>query len=181
MILYYTIWFREQLRLKIDHRQDFTLSHPHHLRMMTSPLTGIPTVYLTVSSSQQQKKIKAFLSLLLCEDFTCTLLWRHNGRDVVSNHQPQECLLNRLFRRRSKKTSKLRVTGLCAGNSPVTGEFPTQRTSNAQNASIWWRNHVEHTLAGVTRQPLVTITSPVTTQSFYWLPLHWHMHVLLFS
>ena len=28
------------------------------------------------------------------------------------------------FRRRSKKTSKLRVTGLCEGNSPGTGEFP---------------------------------------------------------
>ena len=39
----------------------------------------------------------------------------------VSNHQPHECLLNRLFRRRSKKTSKFRVTGLCAGNSPVRG------------------------------------------------------------
>ena len=51
------------------------------------------------------------------------------------------CLLNRLFRRRSKKTSKLRVTGLCEGNSPVTGEFPTQRASNAENGSIWWRHH----------------------------------------
>ena len=46
------------------------------------------------------------------------LQWRHNGRDSVSNHQPRDCLLNRLFRRRSHKTSKLRVTGLCAGNSP---------------------------------------------------------------
>ena len=46
------------------------------------------------------------------------LLWRHNGRDGVSNHQPHDCLLNRLFRRRSKQTSKLRVTGLCVGNSP---------------------------------------------------------------
>ena len=46
------------------------------------------------------------------------LRWRHNGRDSVSNHQPHDCLLNRLFRRRSKKTSKLRVTGLCAVNSP---------------------------------------------------------------
>ena len=36
---------------------------------------------------------------------------------------------------------KLRVTGLCAGNSPVTGEFPAQRTSNAENVSIWWRHH----------------------------------------
>ena len=42
------------------------------------------------------------------------------------NHQPRECLLNRVFRRRSKKTSKLCVTSLCAGNSPVNGEFPAQ-------------------------------------------------------
>ena len=40
-----------------------------------------------------------------------------------------------------KKTSKLRVTGLCVGNSPVTGEFPAQGASNAQNVSIWWRYH----------------------------------------
>ena len=40
-----------------------------------------------------------------------------------------------------KKTSKLRVTGLCAGNSPVAGEFPAQRASNAENVSIWWRHH----------------------------------------
>ena len=40
--------------------------------------------------------------------------WRQNGSDSVPNHQPRDCLLNRLFRRRSKKTSTLRVTGLCA-------------------------------------------------------------------
>ena len=45
------------------------------------------------------------------------LLWRHNGRAGVSN-QPRNCLLNRLFRCRSKKRWKLRVTGLCAGHSP---------------------------------------------------------------
>ena len=61
-----------------------------------------------------------------------TLQWRHNGHDSVSNHQPLDCLLDRLFRRRSKKTSKLRVTGLCAGNSPGTGEFPAQMASNAE-------------------------------------------------
>ena len=44
-------------------------------------------------------------------------------------------------RRRSKKTSKLRVAGLCAGNSPVTGEFPTQMASNVENVSIWWCHH----------------------------------------
>ena len=44
--------------------------------------------------------------------------WDHNERDGVSNHQPHDCLL-------SEKTSKLRVTGLCAGTSPATGEFLT--------------------------------------------------------
>ena len=43
--------------------------------------------------------------------FWLSLRWRYNGRDGVSNHQPRHCLLNRLFRQRSKKTSKLRVTG----------------------------------------------------------------------
>ena len=69
------------------------------------------------------------------------LQWRHNDHDIVSNHQPHGCLLNRLFRRRSKKTSKLRVTGLCAGNSPETGEFLAQMASYAENVFIWWRHH----------------------------------------
>ena len=70
-----------------------------------------------------------------------TLRWRHNGRDNDPNHQPHGCLLKRLFRRKSRKTSKLRVTGLCVGNSPGTGEFPAQMASNAENVSIWWRHH----------------------------------------
>ena len=65
-----------------------------------------------------------------------TLQWRYNEHDGVSNHQPHDCL----FRHISKKTSKLRVTGLCEGNSPVTVEFPTQRASNVGNISIWWRS-----------------------------------------
>ena len=71
-----------------------------------------------------------------------SLQWCHNERCGVSNHQPDDCLLNRLFRCRSTKTPTLRVTGFCKGSSPVTGEFPTQRVSNAQNVSIWWRHHV---------------------------------------
>ena len=56
----------------------------------------------------------------------------------VSNHQPHDCLLNRLFKRRSKKTLKLRVTGLCAG----TGELPAQMVSYEENVPIWWRHNV---------------------------------------
>ena len=66
---------------------------------------------------------------------------RHNEHNGVSNHQPHDCLLKRLFRRRSKETSKLRVTGLCAGNSLVTSEFPAKWARNAENISIWWRHY----------------------------------------
>ena len=72
---------------------------------------------------------------------TNTLRWRHNGLHSVPNHQPHNCLLKRSFGHRSKNTSKLPVTGLCVGNSPVTGEFPAQMASNAENVSIWWRHH----------------------------------------
>ena len=84
-------------------------------------------------------------TMLMCENHL-SLRWRHNDHAGVSNHQPHGCLLNRLFRRKSKKTSKLRVTGLCAGNSPGTGEFPAQMASYAENVSIWWRHHVDHHL-----------------------------------
>ena len=65
--------------------------------------------------------------------------------DVTMSAMVSQSLASRfftLFRGRSKKTSKLRVTGLCEGNSPVTGDFPTQRASDAENVSIWWRHHV---------------------------------------
>ena len=61
-----------------------------------------------------------------------SLLWRHNGHGGVSI-QPLDSLLNRLFTRKSKKISQLRVTGPCEGNS--------QMASNAENVSIWWRHH----------------------------------------
>ena len=61
-----------------------------------------------------------------------TLQWCHNERDGVSNHRSLDHLLNRLFRRRSKKTSKLRVSGLCEGNPPMTGGFPSQRVGDAK-------------------------------------------------
>ena len=58
-----------------------------------------------------------------------TLQWGYNERNGISNHQPHNCLLNLLFRHRSMKTSKLRVTGLCEEKSLV------------KNVSIWWCHH----------------------------------------
>ena len=60
----------------------------------------------------------------------------YDGHDGVSNHQPYDCLQIK------DNISKVHVSGLCEGISPVTGEFPPQRTSNTENVSIWWRHHV---------------------------------------
>ena len=92
-----------------------------------------------------------------------SLQWRHNDRDGVSNHQPQGCLLNRLFRHRWKKTSKLRVTGRCEGNSPVTA----QRASNAENVSIEWRHHDIDKLLDICNNK-VTSTSCVLVDDWCW-------------
>ena len=86
---------------------------------------------------------------ILCtftRDIIMSFQWTHNGRDSVSYHQPHYCLLNRSLRLRSKKHSKLRVNGLCAGYSPFTGKVPAQMASNAENVSIWWRHHVEQSV-----------------------------------
>ena len=109
---------------------------------------------------------------------TPSLQWRHNDPDSVSNHQSHDCLLNRLFRHRSKKASKLRVTGLCAGNSPGTGEFPAQMASNAANVSIWWRHHVMcsdlklrvafATLAGRIGPLITKLTGPMLGPHIVW-------------
>ena len=71
-----------------------------------------------------------------------SLQWHHNEHNGVSNQQRPNCLLHCLFRHRSKKTSKLCVTGPCEGNPPVTGGFPSQRACNTENVSIWWHHHV---------------------------------------
>ena len=112
------------------------------------------------------------------QDDILSLRWRHNELDGVSNHQPHDCLLNRLFRRRSQKTSKLRVTGLCAGISPATGEIPAQRASNAENVSIWWRHHVNmESLLWYFKM----IWSPSFKLAYTWNPSGSNWHLLLWE
>ena len=98
-------------------------------------------------------------------------------------------LLNYLFRRRSKKTSKL--TGLCAGNSPVTREFPTQKASKAENVSIWWRHHdvcsgvievsVMYTPSGcaLNTNPINTLILSTCYISWLKLILQWRLNLVL--
>ena len=90
-----------------------------------------------MSYSRQRKQLWQIMSILPCVmplfkycyadnsaincKGPCSLQWSHNRHDGVSNHQPDDCLLN----------------------SPMTREFPSQRVSNAENVSIWWRHHVQ--------------------------------------
>ena len=76
-------------------------------------------------------------------DLIPSLRWSHNEHDSVPNHQRLDCLLNHLCKCRSKKTSKFRVTGLCAGNSPGDRWIPAQMASNAGNVSIWLRHRAK--------------------------------------
>ena len=97
-------------------------------------MMGIDNLYIVT-------RPRCFYQNLCIPNLGTTLQWCHNEHHGISNHQPHDCLLNLLFRRRSKKTSKLHVTGLCEGNSPMTGEFRAQRASNTENVSIWWHHH----------------------------------------
>ena len=142
------------------------------------------------------KLVRAFLSevckevaqIPLCthyvfqlDTYLSTSQWRHNGCYGVSNHQPHECLLKRLFRRRSKKTSKLRVTDLWAGNSPVT--LPALMASNAKNVFIWWRHNTDspvHALhisvrpisnLGLLARKLSMISEPARWRDWLHLPI----------
>ena len=105
--------------------------------------------YMLFRSRNVQKSYNQFHHHETCQ----TLQWCHNERDGVPKHRRVNCLLNRVLRSTSKKTSKLRLTGLCEGNPPVTGKFPSER---AENGSIWWRHH-EAILRRKTWSPLVQV------------------------
>ena len=118
-----------------------TYSWPWYLLLSYYPISRSHHPNLCSDLMKSRSHHPDLCSKYPCPQCACPLQWRHNERDGFSNHQPHHCLLNRLYRCRSKKTSKLRVTGLFAGNSPVTGEFTAQRASNADDVSIWWRDH----------------------------------------
>ena len=70
--------------------------------------------------------------------------------------------------RKSKKTSKLRITGLCAGNSLVTSEFPAQRASNTEKVSIWRRHHALFLIRWFPGCLMFTVGIPWKVVFWYW-------------
>ena len=82
-----------------------------------------------------------------------SLQWHQNGRygisikwgiphyndfrmDVRLSQQQLDSLFNYLLKLASKKASIPGLWGLCEGNLPVTGGFPSQRTSNAESVCM---------------------------------------------
>ena len=114
------------------------INHMHMCMECTMSVRSMGISLAVFTDSQYDKTTWPMTFLHRCD----SLQWRHNKRAGVSNHRRLHCLLNCWFGRISKRTSKLRVTGLCAGNSPVTGEFPAQKASKEENVSIWWRHRV---------------------------------------
>ena len=137
-----------------------------------SDITMKPGTFAAVSMSYVKKVDNSIQRppAIFHKQSRTSLRWRHNGLDSVSNHQPPGCLLNRLFRRKSKKTSKLRVTGLCAGNSPGTGEFSAQMASYAENVSIWWRHHDEQNSLKKMWSKLNTVRLGPSICTSYYIP-----------
>ena len=92
-------------------------------------MSGEPHIYLyisicsmnTISSEVHRCTSLEIVFMLQNRSHIC-----HNEYDVVPNQWRVDCLLNHVFRHRSQKISKLCVTGLCEGNSPVTGELPAK-------------------------------------------------------
>ena len=149
-----------------NHRQPDCM-HNSWFRLITKEAQTCPSMVLCEPVIPWRESIGVIALAAAC----CALLfsikslqWRHNEHNVILNQQPHDCLLNRLFRRRSKKISKLRVTGLCEGNSPVTGEFPAQKASSAENVSIWWRHHVNAFHRAFSHLPIMTQSNGTSTQ-----------------
>ena len=107
------------------------------------------------------------------------LQWRHNESDGVANHQPHNCFLNRLFRHTSRKTSKLRVHGICEANSPVTGEFSARNASNTENGSIWWRHHkvISGQRSTLASRHLWRVQVDMLIVKYIWIDVENHYHL----
>ena len=94
---------------------------------------GVKVIFRTFEPSVNSDDV----SIQECSKYLCKTwiynAWEHAHKSLQWRHN--QCI-------GSKKTSKLRITGLCEENSPVTGEVPAQRANNAENVSIWWRHHV---------------------------------------
>ena len=106
--------------------------------------------------------------------------WRHNERDGVSNHRRILIACSTVFfRRRSKKTRKLRITGLCDGNPTVTVGFPSQRASPFDDA-IMDRDNLVTSWNGKVFRIIGTLSMETTGQRWNYLTKNQYCRALMF-
>ena len=116
-------------------------NEPESMSCYRTYIAAISLKLLDVPKFQWLQHIQTCQMLIrLDPGLVLSLQRRHYERGGVLNHRRLDYLLDRLFR--SKKTPKLRVTGLCEENAPANNGVPSQRASNAENNSSWWRHHV---------------------------------------
>ena len=106
------------------------------IRQTPVPCIWVPTCIITLHTSPGAMS-SARLAITETLTMICffSLLWRHNGRDGVSNHQPHDCLPkfhSGADQRKHQSSASLAFVGRIP---------PTQMASNAGNVSIWWRHH----------------------------------------
>ena len=84
--------------------------------------------------------VQMILTDMACpKGYANVITWRHNGHDGASNHQPHDCLP--IIQAQIKESIKATCHWPLWGDSPVAGEFPSTKASNAESVSIWWRHH----------------------------------------
>ena len=107
-----------------------------------------------------------------------SLQWRHNVGDGVSNQQPHDCLLIRLL------TAQIKVNIKAPRHWPLwgefTGEYPEQRASNAENVSVWWRNHDVITIFDVQSDEIQNTHATAFWSKWIWWrdTTVWHLTIL---
>ena len=139
--------FNRSILVPCQQHQRWTLKISRPLKSLRKPITPEVTPKSTSGSIFDQLKSlmgapidknctgRALLKIIIDEfhilRIFCEKRWETHISTKIKTELPwyqhychwwdQRLSLCRLLRRRSKKTPKLRVTGLCEGNSPVTG------------------------------------------------------------
>ena len=105
------------------------------------------------------------MTVIFCERTAISWYWKNDTQfiDVImstmaSKIRRLDCLLSHLFRRRPKKTSALRVTGLCKGYPTATGGFPSYSASSGKCSHLMTSSCEE---IGLVTSPLVSESSLV--------------------
>ena len=156
------------------------MNHPDNFRWMNhsnlvradivNKLNQNLTEIINTHSVESQYIVKDLALLTICVDKDLILLWRLNECKGVSNHQHHDCLPNRLFRHKSKKTSKLPHKG------PVTRKmFPSDDVIMLPTIVYQLYSRPSHDLA-VWSMP-ATIGWVVEITRYRMLRFHWNYEI----